>query len=806
MAGSSPEFDSIAALAAGSLGVPVAFISFIEAEGEVVKASRGWNVTVIPPACSFAPRISGVRDVVVIPDTQSDPRLASHPLVTGAPHIRFFAAAPILDGSGGFSGAVCVVDRVPRTLTTDQITILRLLGERVTAGQEVANRMLELNDRFREFFEQTDDLVMSIAADGRLLHANEAVPSALGRSREEVMREPITTFIAPEEREPFREALAEVFQGETRHVETVLVSSGGQRITVEGSLRPKHVAGSVMLARVLFRDISDRKEFETELGNARDAALEAARLKTQFLTNVSHEIRTPMNGIIGMLDLLLDTEMNEEQRDYAYQARASADQLLSIVNNILYVSNVEAGGLASDNVDFDLYRTTQRIVEVMKVAALGKDVEVLLEFDPALPPIMRGNQGKIRQVLTNLLENAVKFTDRGTVKVNVARQKETETHNIVRFDVSDTGIGVSAEDRLLLFEKFSQVDGGQTRKYQGVGLGLATARQLVETMGGLIDVDSIPGKGSTFWFSVPFPKSATASRKPIASSDLEFKGKRVLLVDGSATSRKIVRYYLEGTWQMKVDVAENAMTAIAALRQAQAYGEPYRVIVFDAMPDLDPFSFAREVRADQAIRSTSLIHVVATQSLIDREAMRDAGMNSFVVKPVGQSELFDAMTVALAQDAIPLPRAVVSRSVQETPVAPSPVRVRRREDVRVLLAEDNFLNMKLTMSQLQKLGFRADSVANGQEAVEAVAKNDYAVILMDCQMPVLDGYQATMEIRRREKELGHPPRRIIAMTANALAGDREKCLAAGMDDYLAKPTRHDELESALTRALAESAT
>jgi CheY-like chemotaxis protein len=437
----------------------------------------------------------------------------------------------------------------------------------------------------------------------------------------------------------------------------------------------------------------------------------------------------------------------------------------------------------------------QRVVEVMKIAAIGKDIQVDFSYDSNLPPIVRGNQSKLRQVVTNLMENAIKFTEEGKVLLRVTQQTETDTHRLLRFEVQDTGIGISDEDRLLLFEKFSQVDGSQSRRFQGAGLGLATARQLIETMGGLIDVESKPGVGSTFWFSIPFPKHAQG-RKPIASSELDFKEKRVLLVDQFPTSRKIVRHYLESTWGMRVDESENAITALAAMRQA-AEADPYRVVVFDVMPDLDAMSFAREVRADPHIAGSSLIHLVAANTEVNRERMRESGINSYVMKPVGQSELFDAMTVALAHDALSEAKGV-SQPASPGPVAPVDVSPEMRRKVRVLLAEDNFLNAKLTLSQLQKLGYEADSVPNGKEAVEAVAKNDYQIILMDCQMPVLDGYQATIEIRLRDRERG-AQRRIIAMTANALEGDREKCLAAGMDDYLAKPTKHDELETALAR-------
>jgi len=792
------ELHAIAAEAARLLNVPVAMVGLLNGSHEIVKSIVGWNLTTIPLASSFAARIHESRDVVIVGDPATDPVFASHPMVVGAPHVSFYAGAPIVDDDGRFLGALSVMDGKPHIVTPEQTALLRVLARRAARELSFEEQLRDSDERFRDFFERIPEFVMSIGSDGRLLHANQATLDILGFTPEELHRTPLMRVIDAEWRDAFRRALGEVFStGEPQTVETVFVAATGQRIDVEGSLYPKLIDGVPLLVRVIFRDISERKQFEADLGSARDAALEAARLKTQFLTNVSHEIRTPMNGIVGMIDLLLATSLAAEQQDFAHQARTSADSLLSIVNNILYVSNLEAGGLAPSSVDFDLSRTLQRIVEVMKIAALGKDVEVTLLYDKQLPPIVRGNQSRIRQVVTNLLENAVKFTEEGRVVLSVSTQTETPTHRVLRFEVRDTGPGIAAEDRLLLFERFSQIEASSTRRFGGVGLGLATARQLVETMGGLIDVDSTPGVGSTFWFTIPCPKQL--GRRPIATSDLDFRGKRVLLVDHYPTSRQIVRHYLETTWEMRVDVAERADEVLLLMRREAAAGDPFRVVMFDAMPDMDPLAFAREVRTRNEIAGASLIFLAASPRDANHERLRDSGINALVAKPVGQGELYDAMTVALAHDAIPLARASAQSSdAWPVPAAIKPATAEQKKSVRVLLAEDNFLNRKLTMSQLQKLGYTADSVANGKEALEAAVRESYEIVLMDCQMPVMDGYEATMEIRRHDAADGKH-RRIIAMTANALEGDREKCLAAGMDDYLAKPTRHEDLEKALAR-------
>jgi len=795
-------FDELAREAAALAAAPVALLGFLDSDREFVKASHGWNIVALPGSYSLAHLVRNAHSIVIVNDARSDARLAAHPLVTASPFVRFFASVPLIDDRGAMIGALSVVDRAPRSLNDQQCQALTLLARLIVSklirrreGLEFQARLEESAERFRDFFDRTTDFVMSVDAGGRLLHVNEAVPAALGIAREELLDRPLTAIIDAPLRDEFRAALAEIIRNaEPQTVETVFVTGGGRRITVEGSMQPKVIDGIAMLARVIFRDISDRKAFEAELGRARDAALESARLKTQFLTNVSHEIRTPMNGIVGMVDLLLSTQLNEEQKEFAHHARSSAEQLLAIVNNILYISNLEAGSLASQNVDFDLFRTLGRVVEVMKIAALGKDVDIRLEYDEKLPALFRGNQAKLRQVITNLMENAVKFTEQGSVVMRVSQQTETLTHRVVRFEIVDTGIGIADEDRLLLFEKFSQVEAGTTRTYQGVGLGLATARQLIETMGGLIDVESTPGTGSSFWFSIPLAKQGTD--RPIASSDLEFRGRRVLLIDGYVTSRRIVQHYLDTTWEMRVDIAENAAEALQKLRDGAAAGDPYRVTVFDRMPDADPFSFATQVRRDASIAGTRLVHLLATNADPDEERLRAAGVQAYLAKPVGQAELFDALTIALAHEAISLPRAAMPAvAAANTPVLP--IREEVRAATRVLLVEDNFLNRKLTMSQLQKLGYPVDTVANGKEAVEAIAAFDYPIVLMDCQMPIMDGYDATIAIRKRDSG---KQRRIIALTANALQGEREKCYAAGMDDYLSKPTNHAELEVALARA------
>ncbi|MBV9067952.1 MAG: response regulator [Acidobacteria bacterium] len=785
--------ELLAAEAARVFGVSVAWVGLLRQDGEQVVAAVGMKPALIPLELSIAARIQDADDVILVPDATLDSRFRGHPLVMRPPHFAFIAAVPLRDAGGHFLGALSMLAREPRSLTPELIEVLRFMGRQLSIELRVRDELVEASERFHDFFEQTADLLLSISAEGTILHANDTAREVLGVTRGSRLEE----YADPERSAELTEALERAFaQGEPVRVETVFASPARGKVILEGWLRPKILAGAAALARVVFRDVTDRKQFENELTNARDAAMEAARTKTTFLANVSHEIRTPMNGIIGMIDLLLASQLDAEQQDFAHQARSSAEQLLSIVSNILYISNLQAGSLGAHQVDFDLQSAMLRIVEVMKVAALGKDVTVRFDYDAALPAILRGNQSKIRHVVGNLMDNAVRFTTTGEVVLRVSLETETDTHRVVRFEVRDTGIGIANEARLLLFERFSQVEAGSTRAYSGAGLGLATARHLVETMGGLIDVDSTPGKGSLFWFTIPLRKVAAGSH-PIASSDFDLRGKRVLLLDRQTESQGVLLHYLRNTWEMRTDVIGNGGEAIASLRAAAAAGDPYRLVIFEAVPDLEPRELARIVRADPRTANAGLIQMIppstAMMSVVDEASLRASAIDAWTYKPIGQSDLFDAIAIAMARQAIPLPH------VPETPPRESAAsRQAPLHPVRILLAEDNFLNMKLTISQLKKLGHVADTVRNGREAVAAVQRQPYDVVLMDCQMPVMDGYAATAEIRRLERE-GLPPHRIIAMTANALEGDRERCLAAGMDDYLSKPTHHEEIEQALER-------
>lgn len=805
-------YDELTMLAATATGAPVALLSFFDAEREWVKARYRWNISHIPRRSSFAAVMIGGGIETTVSDLATDTRFASNALVISEPKIRFFAGVPILSSEGAVIGALSVYDRTARSITDAQLQLLRTYASQVSAHVNSRRRLHEATDRaahydsvkqaltesderFRELFDNVDDFIMTFRNDGRILHVNSAAAIALGGDSGELPNA-IFDLVHPEARVAFREALERVVRSRSaERVETTLMRGSGGRVIVDGTLIPKVVDDYVMLVRVIFRDITERKRIEVELSHARDAALESARLKTQFLSNISHEIRTPIHALTGMLGLLLESPLAPEQRDFATTARASADALLAIINNILHVSRLEAGKLSISIADFDVVTTVERVVEVMKIAAQEKGIEFKAEYDPALPAVVRGDPGRYRQVLVNLLTNAVKFTERGRVTVRVGVERETDTHTLVRLAVVDTGIGVPEQGRERIFTSFYQVDGSTTRLHGGMGLGLSIAKQLVDLMGGVIGCDSLEGEGSTFWFTIPFEKRVT-ERLAVEGTRHAFPGARVLVVDQSETNRKLVQHYVT-SWGMRSRTADSEVEALERLRAEAAAGDPYQVVIFDFQ--LRPnggLHLARMIKADPSIAETGLVMQTYLGDQLNDEAIRTAGVAAYLAKPVDKSELFDCLAAALARES--LRREIAEPAAQPHAAAVAPIPLPAREELKILLAEDKPLNQKLTLSQLRSLGYSADAVSNGNEVIDALAKKEYDIILMDCQMPQLDGYETTMEIRRREGQ--HRRTKIIAMTANAMDGDREKCLAAGMDDYLSKPTKRDDLDAALARA------
>jgi PAS domain S-box-containing protein len=649
----------------------------------------------------------------------------------------------------------------------------------ILVGLWQAGRTWIAERRYRELFELNPFPSWIYDVDTLcFLDVNQAAVDCYGYSREEFLAMNIADIRPPED----KDKLIENVQQTTGRMQK---SGPWRHLKKDGTIMWVDITSHDVVSAhgrtrlVIADDVTQRKRQREELEKARDAAEVAMKAKSAFLANMSHEIRTPMNGVIGMTALLLDTNLTAEQHQFAETIRSSGEALLEVINDILDFSKIDAGKLHLEEIPFDLQSLCEECVDLISVEAKRKDLAVETSFDGAMPETVMGDPVRLRQVLLNLLSNAVKFTDVGNIGVHVTVKHANNGLCSIQCTISDTGIGIAPEAKGKLFESFTQADSSTTRQFGGTGLGLSISKRLIELMGGSIDCESEPGKGSRFWFTLTLPVGPAGK---LAGIQEKLEGRRVLVVDDSAVQRQLLRSHLERVGA-QVEESASGSEALALISAAAAEERPYALVILDFhMPQMDGLNVAQRVRDDARTAALPIVIVGSYRDAESAEHARQLGVSGFLMKPVRRAYFADAVTRAL------------SRSEQAKVSGESAALALPKQ---VLLVEDNPANQKLALMILTRFGCEADLAPNGREAIAAWQAKHYDLILMDCQMPEMDGFTATREIRRREGAGRHTP--IVALTANALEEERQKCFEAGMDDHLAKPFRRSDLKQMLEK-------
>jgi len=682
---------------------------------------------------------------------------------------------------------------------------------------------LHEKEKFRVMVEGANSIIAKFDANFNFLYINPYAQSFFGFTEEELIGRNAVGTIIPFQASTgknLRKMIADMLLNPDAFVdnENENVRKNGDRVFVAWRnkvLRDEQGNFSGLLC--FGYDITALKRNEIELKSAKETAEFATVAKSEFLANMSHEIRTPMNGVIGMIEMLLETELNAEQRDFAESAIGSANSLLTLINDILDFSKIEAGKLDIETIDFDLRITLEDLSEVIAIKAEQKGLRFHLFIDNEVPVKVKGDPGRLRQILVNLSGNAVKFTEEGEVSIGVFLERDLEQSALIRFDVTDTGIGVSAEKTAKLFESFTQADTTISRKFGGTGLGLSISKRLAELMGGGIGLNSNEGEGSTFWFTVRIEKQQSVGSEGFNPETLRHQ--RVLVADSSAMSRKVFTEYLT-SWGCQLSAVDSGQQALEKLTAAVKQGTPYDLLILEKrLPDIDAADLAESIYRHQTLEALVSIIVTAYGQRGDVNYLKKAGFSGFLTKPLRKQDLHDLLTIALSPDIRKKPRKarpfITRYTVEEyrqlqtgeppskSPAAKPPLETATPADttgLHILLAEDNPMNQKVAMKMLEKMGFRVSLAGDGGEAVSRFQQGGIDIILMDMQMPVLSGIEATQQIRSLESGAERIP--IIACTANVMKGDREKCLDAGMDGFVSKPINKKELQEVISQFAA----
>ncbi len=709
------------------------------------------------------------------------------------------------------------------------------IGHDIDARKQAEEELMESERMHTQILDAVSDLILSKDPQSRIVYANKAFRAFYGMTMEELNGIIDAPFNEPGYTEQYLADDAYVFEtGHTRNIPQEPVTRHDGKVVHFNTIKSPIFGadGTVVRSVGVSRDITGHLEAQDRISKlnedleirvnelasinreleslthklevSRDQALEASKLKSEFVANISHEVRTPITGVLGMTELLLDGVLTDEQSSLAKAIKDSAQSLLTIINDILDFSKMEAGKIEVEVIDFSPVSLVEGCAELVATTAREKKLSLLSYVDPQTPPLLKGDPVRLRQILLNLASNAVKFTERGEVVLETLVESRDENSVILRFVVSETGIGLSESARKRLFQPFVQADGSTTRKFGGTGLGLSICRHLVDILGGDIGVDSTEGRGSTFWFTVPLVASDASeltSASFFAASGADLRELRILIASDSPTARSIVSRYLDAAG-IHNETASSARDVMKQLRGRDGLDQSFDVVVIDlAGSGTDSYTLARTIRLDANLNAVRLVVLTPTEEKSKSNELVKEGFSVFLTKPVRQVQLMEAIAKVMGRTSWG-PRHPAPHAVSDPIAGEASLSVPTTNDCIILVAEDNQVLKELAVLQLKKLGFPAQSVANGKEVVEAMAGTSFALVLMDCQMPHMDGFEATLAIRKNESVTGlHIP--IVAMTASAMQGDREHCLTSGMDDYLAKPVTLEQLRAVLTRWLPQ---
>ena len=647
----------------------------------------------------------------------------------------------------------------------------------ITRQKKDAEIIVRQNQYYESVLKFSPVAIVTLDLNGNVISGNPAFEQLFGYDHSEVIGKNLDQLISPKESEEAASFTRQTMEGNAVHGYTTRYRKDGTPVEVEMSGVPVTIGSNKVGLLAIYHDI-------TQLMEAKRAAESADKAKSEFLANMSHEIRTPMNGVIGMIELLKDTPLNSEQRDYLNTANESAESLLTLINEILDFAKIEAGQITVENIDYDLRSMVEGVARTLATRAESKGLEVVCMVNRDIPSRVKGDPTRLRQVLVNLVGNAIKFTTQGEIVIRAMVDQKGEDSTRLLFSITDTGIGIPQDRQKAIFERFVQLDSSSTRKYGGTGLGLAISSELVKLMGGEIGVQSEPGQGSTFWFTITTYKPTEEGTRPLVIP-MDLKNLPILTVDDNQTNRMIIGKIVSG-FGCEVTQASTGHQALTILRTSLLKGKPFKLVLLDMqMPDMDGEQVLKEIKKDPDLRKTPVVILTSMGHRGDAARLESLGCSAYLLKPVRQKELFNMILAVMGQQqpANKLPTAsIITRHMLEEA---------DHNQNSILLAEDNAINQKLALRLLQKVGYSVDVVENGLEAVNAVQKKKYSLVLMDVQMPEMDGYDATMQIRSLPGEVSKTP--IIAMTAHAMPGDREKCLRAGMDNYLTKPLNVDEM-------------